>query len=244
MSVDLELFNRNKPQKCFSETAKSTLEGRESEVVIFWFEICNGLSLYLYVELTFSEESSLKSKPQPKINFVFSLLVSIGLISFATRSQALDIILSPSPVNSLVESALYSLFGYDSSVIKTKTKEEIWQEYLTTSATHARRFQDAALAKNVSLKAFMCATNTSSQNVVRIKKFQNEVPSDFGLEEGTDQIAIAKLYQLQLDYAELCQATSSGTTAVLLTAPELVELNERVSLVIAETVFFSIYNTK
>jgi hypothetical protein len=109
----------------------------------------------------------------------------------------------------------------------------LWAEYLKRSERRAEMFFEVAEANKLSLKNFMCAKNSESEEIKRIQDFQNKSANKFGFNQNDDQIEIMKLEELQSAYREICNGTDESKA-----------LNQRVSLVIAETTFYMLFYIK
>jgi hypothetical protein len=171
-----------------------------------------------------AEERQMRFKNYLKI---FSVVLMLGLPNL---SRALDVNEDPSSFlfKSLAE--LIQVLPKDKSY--SELKRQLWQEYLAYSGRYAKKFFEVAQERQVSLKNYMCATTSPSDSVKKLQGFQSKTATDFSLSEERDQVEVVKLQQLQSDFKEICGVTD----------PSLA-LNERAAVVIAETIFYSIYNS-
>jgi hypothetical protein len=123
---------------------------------------------------------------------------------------------------------MIQLFANDKTYDELKLR--LWNEYLSYSERYAEKFAEVAKENQTSLKSYMCASGNPSESAKKIQSFQRTTVNDFNLKNDRDQIEIAKLQQLQATYKEICEASGDGLA-----------LNNKASMVIAETTFYSIY---
>lgn len=172
---------------------------------------------------------------KPIISPKFFLLPLV--LFFSNISQAVDVVLVPSAINNRIAQGVDFITGSNTYY---KTIDELQKEYRETSQAYAAKFASAANNNNVSLVAYMCATETESENINKLIDFQNTTESDFGLDIDSDPIEISKLHELQAAYSDICSITNEAAK----TEVELHQLNARVSLILAESIFYPIYNVR